>query len=291
MLKIRRFKKIANNNLILESQESKSISASKKLWVDCGYEQDKYDKYLNALRDAIPTLKSKDGGKFILGCFRLFINNQLSTHKNLTTLNSILRIIVSSHIEEYDRNLNGMSLRELKNKFGKDIQINIETIKKQISELKFDKKSPYKIVRIDSFEDAKEYHKYTDWCITYKEDMWDNYTMDGTNVFYFMLLPGFKNVERKEGERCPNDKYGLSMVAVSVCPDGSLNSSTNRWNHSNGATDYQYDYIMLSKMCQKNFFEVFKPKVEQEDNKKNSDIEFVEKELFGKKVDDLNFGN
>ena len=57
------------------------------------------------------------------------------------------------------------------------------------------------------------------------------------------------------------------MIAVSVCPDGSLNSATCRWNHDYGATDSQFDAIELSKLIQKNFFRVFKPKENTKDSK------------------------
>ena len=57
------------------------------------------------------------------------------------------------------------------------------------------------------------------------------------------------------------------MIAVSVCPNGSLNSATCRWNHDYGATDSQFDTIELSKLIQKNFFRVFKPKENTKDSK------------------------
>ena len=57
------------------------------------------------------------------------------------------------------------------------------------------------------------------------------------------------------------------MIVVSVCPDGSLNSATCRWNHDYGATDYQFDTIELSKLIQKNFFRIFKPKENTKDSK------------------------
>ena len=58
MIKIRRKKKI-NESLILESQESKSISASKKLWVDYGLPEEKFETCLNQLRGCVTALKTK----------------------------------------------------------------------------------------------------------------------------------------------------------------------------------------------------------------------------------------
>lgn len=142
--------------------------------------------------------------------------------------------------------------------------------------MKLTGKCDYEVILIDSFEKAEEYKDYVDWCITYRKDMWENYTLDGLNTFYFMLKSGYKNIKKEKRENCPNDKYGLSMVAVSVCPDGSINSVTCRWNHSNGADDSQYSYVQLSEMLQKNFFDVFKPQEKTSASEKDK-IEIISK--------------
>lgn len=259
MIKIRRRKPLNESKFLNESQESKSIAAMKRLYRELGYKEENFEKTLNRIRDTFPVLRTKEGGKFILGTFRMYVRNMLSGYPDFVLLNQILKIIVASHIDEYDRNLNGESFGTLKRRFGGDIKNNIESDKKQISELRLTGKSDYTVRKISSFEDAKKYHDYCDWCITYREDMWATYTVDGQNAFYFMLKPGFENIERTEGENCPNDEYGLSMIAVSVCPDGSINSSTCRWNHDHGATDSQFDAVALSRLLQKDFYSVFKP--------------------------------
>jgi hypothetical protein len=125
MIKLRRKKKI-NENLIVESQESKSISTAKKFWKDNGFPEDKFEKYLNQLRGTIPTLRTKDGGKFIYGCMRMYLQREFNSHKDFVTINNILKIIVASHIDEYDRNLNDVTFSQLKRKFGKEISFNID---------------------------------------------------------------------------------------------------------------------------------------------------------------------
>ena len=282
MIKLRRKKKI-NENLIVESQESKSISTAKKFWKDNGFPEDKFEKYLNQLRGTIPTLRTKDGGKFIYGCMRMYLQRQFNSHNDFVTINNILKIIVASHIDEYDRNLNDVTFSQLKRKFGKEISFNINKEKEQIAKLKLTGKCDYEVILIDSFEKAEEYKDYVDWCITYRKDMWENYTLDGLNTFYFMLKSGYKNIKKEKRENCPNDKYGLSMVAVSVCPDGSINSVTCRWNHSNGADDSQYSYVQLSEMLQKNFFDVFKPQEKTSASEKDK-IEIISKQIIGKHI-------
>lgn len=76
MLKIvRHNKKLNENQMIIESQESKSIAATKKLWHECNMKEDKFETYLNQLRSAVPVLKTKEGAKYILGCTRMGLNH------------------------------------------------------------------------------------------------------------------------------------------------------------------------------------------------------------------------
>ena len=93
-----------------ESQESKSIAAAKKYWIDTHHQPDKFELVINELRGAVPVLRSKKGGKFILGTLRMWNQRQINKYRDFSDLNSILKIIVSAHIDEYDRNLNDMSL-------------------------------------------------------------------------------------------------------------------------------------------------------------------------------------
>jgi hypothetical protein len=71
--------------------------------------------------------------------------------------------------------------------------------------------------------------------------MYQSYTKNGLGRFYFCLKPRFEKVERIEGEDCPMDDYGKSMIAISVNDDGSLNTCTCRWNHDNGGNDNMMD--------------------------------------------------
>ena len=71
-------------------------------------------------------LKTKDGGKYILGCTRMFVNHQFNSAKDYTITNNILKIIVAAHNDEYDRNLNNMTLAQLKRKFGEEMKFNLE---------------------------------------------------------------------------------------------------------------------------------------------------------------------
>ena len=136
---------------------------------------------------------------------------------------------------------------------------NLEAEKAEVDSMVFDTPSDYEIVRIDSFDQASEYGRYTSWCVTHDENMFDSYTSDGINQFYFCLRNGFKGVKRQTSEGCPLDDYGLSMIAVSVNENGMLNTCTCRWNHDNGGDDSVMNTKELSQVIGMNFFEVFKP--------------------------------
>ena len=117
----------------------------------------------------------------------------------------------------------------------------------------------YNIVKINDFEEASEYGKYTSWCVTHSKEAFDSYTNYGICVFYFCLKDDFENVPKKIGEGCPLDEYGLSMLAVCVDENGKCNSITCRWNDKNGGNGNIMSTEELSRLLGVNFYEVFKP--------------------------------
>ena len=248
--------------LITESQESKSISQAKKLLINkLNYNEQEADEFVRVkLRNDLPVLRTPEGGKFILGVTRMFIDGELSSANDIGNLNSTLKLVASdAHINEYDRNLNGMSAIDLINRFAKAMSDNLNAEKEEINQMVFDTPSDYEIVRIDSFEQASQYGKYTSWCVTHDENMFKSYTSNGINQFYFCLKHGFEYVENIKGENCPLDEYGLSMIAISVNENGMLNTCTCRWNHDNGGNDTIMSTKEISQVIGMNFFNVFKP--------------------------------
>jgi len=249
-------------SVITESQESKSISAAKKLVMDkMGWDEQRADKFVREeLRGDIPTLRTKNGGKFILGVTRMFLDRQLTDGGIIQQLNSTLELVASdAHINEYDRNLNGLSAQELIDRFATARQEIGDKDREENAALELQQNNDYTIIQIDNFEQASQYGQYTSWCVTHNENMLDSYTSGGIGQFYFCLKNGFENVPEEQGENCPLDEYGLSMVAVSVDGDGNLNTSTCRWNHDNGGNDHIMDTKQISQLIGRNFYEVFKP--------------------------------
>ena len=57
----------------------------------------------------------------------------------------------------------------------------------------------YKVVPINSYEEAYKYGNYTAWCVTHTQGNYNGYTSDGSR-FFFCLKNGFENVRKKRGE-------------------------------------------------------------------------------------------
>jgi hypothetical protein len=173
---LKRIDESINKYLLTESQESKSISAAKKLLMQrLRYNEQQADEFVRVkLRNDLPVLRTPEGGKFILGVTRMFIDGELSSANDIGNLNSTLKLVASdAHINEYDRNLNGMSANDLISRFAQAMSDNLNAEKEEINQMVFDTPSDYEIVRIDSFEQAQQYGKYTSWCVTHDKNMFD----------------------------------------------------------------------------------------------------------------------
>lgn len=251
-----------SRDIISESQESKSISQAKRLLMQkLNYNEQQADEFIRLkLRGELPVLRTREGGKFILGVTRMYCDGELGNSNVIGRLNSTLKFVASdAHINEYDRNLNGMGCDELITRFSKVMSDNLNSDREEIGKMTFNTPSDYEIVRIDSFEQAREYSRYVNWCITYASNSFSQYTDNGINQFYFCLRHGFENVEKVASEGCPLDEYGLSMIAVSVDENGALSTCTCRWNHDNDGNDSVMTAKEISQVVGVNFFEVFKP--------------------------------
>ena len=252
--------------LLTESQESKSIDAAKKLAMQHGLSYEEADKLVRYdIRHNIPFFShNPKGGKFILGVTRMYLDGQIQDAQAQNSLNTALKYVVSdAHYNEYDRNLNGMSAQDLIQRFAKNVEMDMERDRNEVDSMQFEGNSLYNIVRIDSFEQACEYNKYTykgsQWCLTYSKGNYDSYTCNGINQIYFCLRKGFEGTQPQVGENCPLDEYGLSMISVIVNESGSLAFCTSRWNHANDGNDNIMDTKQISQVIGMNFYEVFKP--------------------------------
>ena len=253
------------NRLILnESQESKSQSKAIKLAMQNGMDREKAEQFVRInLRNDISELRHSDTAKFTLGCARLYFEGQLSNAKTVNMLNQILSLITKKYYDKFDQNLNNLSMNNLSEQFDKELK-NIEAKNRNDVNSKEYVNQGYKIVSINSYDEAKQYYQYmynkSPWCITYKNNMWETYTNNGNNQVYFCLKNGFENIEAPEETGNFKDEYGLSMISVIVDEDGNLKYSTTRWNHANRASgDHDLTAQEISDIVGVNFYNTFKP--------------------------------
>ena len=261
-------------DIILEGAESRNMGLAKHYLYDKrGMDEPQAMRTIGAIKTDIPNVRLAKC-KFILGVTRLFCNGELSDGSSITSINKYLRYIASdAHVNEYNQNLNGLSLGDIESRFSSVAKGDLEADKERMNQQEFDSSSSqYKIVNIDSFDEASKYGEYTDWCVTHYDDMYDSYTHNGLGRFYFCLKDGFENVPREKGEGCPLDEYGLSMIAVSVDEDGSCNTITCRWNHDNGGGDNIMTPQELSEIIGMNFYKVFLPYSKEEIAEKKKEI-------------------
>ena len=247
---------------INESQESESIKAARKLYMQRrGVDETEADRWVRIdLRGDIPALRSKQGGKFIFGVTRMFLDGQIRDAATIENINtSVQYASTDAHIKEYDRNLNGLSAQEFIDKFADAVKADSQADRNARAQEQYIGKSDYQIIPINSFEEAQQYSKYTSWCVTHYENMYESYSSNGIAQFYFCLKNGFENVRMSAGENCPLDEYGLSMIAVCVDKDGRLKTCTCRWNHDKGGNDHILNTKQISQIVNRNFYEVFKP--------------------------------
>ena len=274
------------DRFLFEDKEGKNINQAEK-WI-----KQNYPEYINReltlpngsrkvmmardwvtrVRNDVPSSRlpktdsGKDSCKFLLGVTRLYFSfakdtSQDEIQSKISQLEKIMKILTTSHANEYDSNLNGLSFKDLDDKFKGVIQKNLDDEMNSLKNKEFKRDTSYQIIPIPDFEAAEEYGKYTSWCVTHDSDMYDSYTKDGLGLFYFCLKDGFQNVKKTIGDGCPLDQYGKSMIAISVNDDGSLNTTTCRWNHDNGGNDNIFkDAREVSEFFGVNFFETFVPR-------------------------------
>ena len=250
------------DSFLNENRESKNMKMARNVVRAINPSADAQE-VITAIRNDIPNARMLDC-KFLPGVTRMCMNGEIQQASQILKLNKTLELLATAHGNEYNQDLNGMGCDELIERFSKVASDMYQKEKDELNSMNFTLNSDYEIVRIDSFEKAKQYHKYTSWCVCEKKANYDSYTNQGTGLFYFCLKRGFENVLATRGNNAPLDEYGLSMIATSVNEDGTCNTITCRWNHDNGGNDHIMTPKELSELLGANYFEVFKPYTSEE---------------------------
>ena len=251
------------NDLLFEN-EGTNMKRARKYLESKGYSPIDRQRILDSIRTDIPNSRLQQC-KFLLGVTRLYMEGQLNDGRAIASLNKTLKYIASdAHVNEYDFNLNGENLGTLVQRFAGVAKNDLEQSRNASNARQLTINNNYTIVPIDTPEEASKYGKYTSWCVTHDENMYNSYTNNGSGRFYFCLRKGFENEPEVEGDGCPLDNYGLSMIAVSVTMEGEVNTITCRWNHDNGGNDNIMTIEQLENVIGRNFYQIFKPYTREE---------------------------
>ena len=252
----------ADGHLITENRASKNQSLARKMVRSINPNLNDKEFTENVLHD-IPNVRKADFHLYP-AVVRFVLNAGSSLDANtILELNKYVGVIAPKAKElGLDQNANGMSLQDFFNQFKGNVsqsETDDREASAQYGENNDGNNNGYKIVPIPTFDDANEYSRYTDWCVTQGEEYFLKYTNNGSGIFYFLLKEGFENVPREQGPNCPLDEYGLSMIAVSFRHDGSINTVTCRWNHDNGGNDSVMTPEQLSKLIGTDIYSIFNP--------------------------------
>lgn len=252
----------ADGHLITENRASKNQSLARKMVRSINPNLNDKEFTENVLHD-IPNVRKADFHLYP-AVVRFVLNAGSSLDANtILELNKYVGVIAPKAKElGLDQNANGMSLQDFFNQFKGNVsqsETDDREASAQYGENNDGNNNGYKIVPIPTYDDANEYSRYTDWCVTQGEEYFLKYTNNGSGIFYFLLKEGFENVPREQGPKCPLDEYGLSMIAVSFRHDGSINTVTCRWNHDKGGNDFVMTPGQLSKLIGADIYGIFNP--------------------------------
>ena len=195
----------------------------------------------------------------------MFLDGQLRDEESIRKVDTALKQIhTDGHTNEFSEDLNGKSPDELHNMFRETMKQNAAKDRERSSKRVFDSGSNYKIIPINSFEEAEPYGQYTSWCVTHGQNAFDSYTSSG-NRFYFCLRNGFQDVPKND-ENAPLNEWGLSMIAVNVDMNGDLTRVTTRYNHNyNGENNPLLQTPeQLENVLKVHFYQTFLPYTRQE---------------------------
>jgi hypothetical protein len=91
----------------------------------------------------------------------------------------------------------------------------------------------YTLVRVNSWDEIRSYKPLcTDWCIVNSEDAWYAEAFYDSNEVLLAIHKDYKQTPKVPGPEFPNDKYGYSIICIVLAADGSIVSTTSRWNSS-----------------------------------------------------------
>lgn len=260
-----------NRKIFKEDAEGKTLSKVRKLF---------RDKHPNGLSSAQGELddttfanyiraeyRGKAFDKFGLQIAQWYLDGVLREDRlrDIQNFKKALERLVEGHLDEYDKTFNGLTPAQIVELFKEEVKVADSKLKGELKQNEYTKNEDYEIVRIADQAEAREYNKYTSWCVT--NSSYNSYTGED-GIFYFILRKDYKEVQKPRIlPDNPYDDYGLSMVAVSVDGNGDMKTGTSRYNHDiTGFHDSNtFTIKAISELIGQNFYDVFKPRFSSEE--------------------------
>ena len=214
---------------------------------------------IGTLKHDVPNLRLNKC-KFVTAGLRMYYSGELYDEQSIRSFDTVLNYIhKGNHANEYDFNLNGLSLNELSAKYKDNIVTDCKNDRIRSEKIRRNGKKGYTIIPIDTYKQAHKYSEYTSWCVTNDKNAFDSYTKYG-NRFYFCLKNGFENTPQND-EGAPLNIYGLSMIAVNIDMNGDLLRITTRYNHDFCGENNKglCSVEQLEDILDVNFYKVFLP--------------------------------
>lgn len=215
------------------------------------------DNIINCIRKDIPN-STNFGYMYMRGVIRLIFNEDLES-KQFDDINDMLEVLKHNNriAEQYDGDFNGLYFEELMFLFNDSIMEMTNNERLSINELNLKPVDDYVIVPVKTFDDARKFREYSEWCICESESDFKHYTACNQS-FYIILKEGYELMESPQTIHSYKDEYGLSMIAVSVKANGRLATCTGRYNE--GVPDNKLlNAVEISKLIGCNFYDHFKP--------------------------------
>jgi hypothetical protein len=121
------------------------------------------------VRDKIPSLRTKEGGKYILGAtrFTFYMDSEEDDDfiENMSIIDRIVQRIIDAHYDEYDRDFNGLTFEELKDKFDNELKEVLLSQKQEIKNMNLVINQNYTIYKISTFKESERFYNQSEWCV------------------------------------------------------------------------------------------------------------------------------
>jgi hypothetical protein len=197
--------------------------------LSCKEAQDVVDKAISR----IPFLEVS-ALSFLPGIMRWYIEGYIDVNDlaSCSKVNTLLKVLLSTPVADA---VTGDMYDELADEYlTPDSLKSFLGLDDGVDDTPFDfNAADYTLVRVDSWDEIRSYKPLcSDWCIVNSEDAWYAEAFYDSNKVFLAFHKDYKQTPKVPGPEFPHDKYGYSIICIVLAADGSIVSTTSRWNSS-----------------------------------------------------------